>query len=119
MQRPRCSMKLPKIRRSTEPVRRARSMAMRAMRGSLGSPLRAVNASQVTLTPEPRFSYSPREPANPLHLANPAQEDVMADVESPGPSQLNRRRFLGAALGATAALPAIARQAGAQAKPTI
>ena len=43
----------------------------------------------------------------------------MADVESPGPSQLSRRRFLGAALGATAALPAIARQAGAQAKPTI
>ena len=43
----------------------------------------------------------------------------MADVESPGPSQPSRRRFLGAALGATAALPAIARQAGAQAKPTI
>jgi ABC-type glycerol-3-phosphate transport system substrate-binding protein len=43
----------------------------------------------------------------------------MADVENQQPSQLSRRRFLGAALGATAALPAIARQAGAQAKPTI
>jgi multiple sugar transport system substrate-binding protein len=43
----------------------------------------------------------------------------MADVENQEPSQLSRRRFLGAALGATAALPAIARQAGAQAKPTI
>src|SRR2546426_5830059 len=31
MQRPRCSTKLPKIRRSTVPMRRARSMPMRAM----------------------------------------------------------------------------------------
>src|SRR5262245_12994224 len=31
MQRPRCSMKLPKMRRSTVPIRRARSIPMRAM----------------------------------------------------------------------------------------
>src|SRR5687768_16584287 len=31
MQRPRCSMKLPKIRRSTRPTVRPRSMAMRGM----------------------------------------------------------------------------------------
>jgi multiple sugar transport system substrate-binding protein len=38
---------------------------------------------------------------------------------SHAPSTVTRRRFLGGALGAAAAAPAIARSAGAQAKPTI
>jgi ABC-type glycerol-3-phosphate transport system substrate-binding protein len=34
-------------------------------------------------------------------------------------TKVTRRRFLGGALGAAAAVPAVARRAGAQAKPTI
>ena len=43
----------------------------------------------------------------------------MDDVKSEERTELSRRRFLGGALGATAVLPAVARRAGAQAKPTI
>ena len=43
----------------------------------------------------------------------------MDDVRSEERTELSRRRFLGGALGATAVLPAVARRAGAQAKPTI
>ena len=43
----------------------------------------------------------------------------MADVKREKRPTLSRRRFLGGALGATAALPVMARRAGAQAKPTI
>jgi multiple sugar transport system substrate-binding protein len=38
---------------------------------------------------------------------------------SHAPTEVTRRRFLGGALGAAAAVPAVARRAGAQAKPTI
>jgi ABC-type glycerol-3-phosphate transport system substrate-binding protein len=38
---------------------------------------------------------------------------------SHGRTEVTRRRFLGGALGAAAAVPAVARRAGAQAKPTI
>jgi multiple sugar transport system substrate-binding protein len=43
----------------------------------------------------------------------------MEDVRSESRAELSRRRFLGGALGAAAAAPAVARRAGAQAKPTI
>ncbi len=43
----------------------------------------------------------------------------MDDVRSEARTELNRRRFLGGAIGATAVLPAVVRRAGAQAKPTI
>ena len=43
----------------------------------------------------------------------------MADVKREKRPTLSRRRFLGGALGAAAAAPAVARRAGAQAKPTI
>jgi multiple sugar transport system substrate-binding protein len=49
----------------------------------------------------------------------PAQEDVMDDVGSDRRTALTRRRLLGGALGVAAAVPAVARRAGAQAKPTI
>ena len=43
----------------------------------------------------------------------------MDDVRNEGRTELSRRRFLGGAIGASAVLPAVARRAGAQAKPTI
>src|SRR5687768_5498169 len=43
------------------------------------------------------------------------QEDAMSHART----EVTRRRFLGGALGAAATLPAVARRAGAQAKPTI
>jgi multiple sugar transport system substrate-binding protein len=43
----------------------------------------------------------------------------MEDVRSERRTALSRRRFLGGALGAVAAAPAVARRAGAQARPTI
>ena len=43
----------------------------------------------------------------------------MDDVRSEQPTTVTRRRFLGGALGAAAAAPALVRRASAQAKPTI
>src|SRR5262249_35990434 len=50
---------------------------------------------------------------------SPAQETVMHDARSENRAALSRRRFLGSALGATAAVSAMPWRARAQAKPTI
>src|SRR5262249_22282268 len=127
------------MRRSTVPIRRARSMPMRAMRRSLGALPGTVNAMPAT-TPaghrgvdhgvdaRSRADYSrcqaahtaeELEPDPPFVHAIPEQEGVMADVKREKRPTLSRRRFLGGALGATAALPVMTRRVAAQAKPTI
>src|SRR5689334_6186480 len=85
MQRPRCSMKLPKMRRSMGPSRRAGSITMRAM---------ALYYNLDTSIPRSR-AMSERG--------------------------VSRREILTGAVaaGAAAVLPAGARRAAAQAKPTI
>src|SRR5438552_1504886 len=94
MQRPRCSMKFPKMRRSTSPIRRFRSMPIRAIESSREGP--GASRRPVILPLGHRRTFMP-EPKPPL----------------------SRRRFLeGAALGATA-LTVSPRRASAQAKPTV